>query len=373
MSFFRKLVVILAFFTFGHVFILAQEAPPRSYFVSASGNDESNNGRSESTAFKTIKRAIEVASQGAIKRIIVLGTLSQSTENGKYRDTVFDIAYEGKSELIICGKGNSTAKEKAILSASGTKKRVVKITGGGPIRFENIEISGANTDGYGAGVMGGGKQQITLGNGTIIKNNITSENGGGLLAQGNCTIEEGVEITQNTAKNGGGIYIPYSWNTLTIKGGTISKNSSVVDGGGIYFENAYNEFTIENGIVKDNIAGNNGGGLYLQDKCVIQNVSITNNSAKNMGGGIYMGRGGYGAASVEIGSFDIQNNKAQFGAGLYLAAGKCSLSSGSIKNNIAGFVGGGVYVATKSEFIPNESVITENKAGDGGENLFNQE
>ena len=58
---------------------------------------------------------------------------------------------------------------------------------------------------------------------------------------------------------------------------------------------------------------------------------------------------------------------------MYLFSGKCALSTGNIKKNKATFVGGGVYVDSAAEFINGEAVITENQAGDGGENIFERE
>src|SRR5574344_1526923 len=103
MKYFGKIFVFLVMVVICSPNIMAQD-DVKSYYVSAKGNDDANNGRSETSAFKTIKRAIEVASQGAIKRITIIGTLSQTSEGGSSQDTVFLIAYNGKTELTITGK-----------------------------------------------------------------------------------------------------------------------------------------------------------------------------------------------------------------------------------------------------------------------------
>lgn len=94
--------------------IFSQEAV-KSYYVSAQGNDETNNGRTEATAFRTLRKAIEVASKGIIKRITIIGTLNQASENSStmFTKAVFFIEYNEEDELFITGKENASGKEKA--------------------------------------------------------------------------------------------------------------------------------------------------------------------------------------------------------------------------------------------------------------------
>jgi predicted outer membrane repeat protein len=337
-------------------FAIAQEVP-RSYYVSAIGNDQSNNGRSEATPFKTLKRAIGVASGSIIKRITVIGTLNQTSEGDSSGDGVFVIDYEGREELTITGKENASQKEKAVLSAIGTKKRVVIKTKGGAIRFENIEISGANIDSNGAGVSSNGGR-LTLGSGTRIVNNIASKSGGGLLLypifySTESFIEDGAEISNNSAKEfGGGIYFIYL---------------------GPYYSRA--ELTITGGTITNNTAGDSGGGLYISNESVISNVTINGNRAKNKGGGIYIGET-HTNPEVVLTDCIVSNNKSEFGAGVYFRGKKFTLSSGTITANIADFVGGGIYIAKSSgasDFINSGADVSGNQAGDGGEDIFIQE
>ena len=263
--------------------IFSQEVP-KSYYVSAQGNDDTNNGRTEATAFKTLRKAVEVASKGIIKRITIIGTLNQASENNSTMSSyaVFLIDYNGKDELLITGKENASSKEKAILSANGTKVRVVNLNlsteNKSKIRFEHIEISGANTNHDGAGIYAF-SGYTTLGKGTVIKNNTTSGDGGGIYVRGHCSIEDGVVITQNSAAYGGGIYDKSS--QLTIDGGLITKNNAQFFGGGISSGNSSSSlFTINDCTISENMAGKNGGGLYTCGESIINNVVIVNNSAK---------------------------------------------------------------------------------------------
>lgn len=190
---------------------------------------------------------------------------------------------------------------------------------------------------------------------------------------GHCIIEDGVVITQNSAAKGGGIYD--CGDELTLKGGLITKNNAKFLGGGISAGNHNSSlFTINNCTISENAAGINGGGLYISGETVINNVTIVNNSAKENGGGIYRKEEyreyGEEYKGLIINSCDVKENKAEFGGGMYLFSGKCTLSTGNIKKNKAMFVGGGIYADSDSEFINGEAVIAENQAGDGGEDFF---
>jgi predicted outer membrane repeat protein len=378
--------MFIAFLLGTAIAVMAQEAP-LSYYIRANGNDQNNNGRSETTPFKTLRRAIEVASQGTIRRITIIGTLNQASEAGNSRDGVFVINYRGREELTITGKPDASQQQKAILSATGTNKRVVYLyVGDGGIRLENIEISGANIRGDGAGIsIDNGR--LTLGAGTKIVSNIASKNGGGLCISGGAKtfIEEGVEISQNAAERGAGICLDRSWNELTISGGNINNNKASGFGGGIYVDDASNTFKIETGNIANNVAENSGGGLYIAGyrESILMNVTVSENTAKNKGGGIYMGWGGNVVSSSENGAnvvMDnciVSNNKAEFGAGIYFHVGKFTLSSGSITGNSAEFVGGGIYVASIEKkpvnFIHSGGEVSGNQAGDDGDNIFIQQ
>lgn len=102
------------------------------------------------------------------------------------------------------------------------------------VTLENVEIS-ENEATYGGGVSLGNSGNSALNNivimksGTIIKNNIAKENGGGVVIENtstgnsnNFTMEGGLISGNQAVKNGGGIY---NSSTLNLKGGTIGKTS----------------------------------------------------------------------------------------------------------------------------------------------------
>jgi predicted outer membrane repeat protein len=378
--------VFFAFWVFFLVIPVFPQATDRSYYVHAGGDDINNNGMSEGAPFKTLKRAVEVASQGTIKKITVLGTLNESSEGrisnistSSGADAVFKIKTNSENEVTITGKPNAALQERAILSAADTQKSVVRIVGHSSIRFEHIEISGANTDNAGAGIyVETSSSKLTLGNDAIIRNNIstnTTSGGGGVYMDGGSIImEEGSEISRNSASRGGGICYGWKGGSVILKGGSIKNNKAESLGGGIYYQNVI--FTMQDGEIIDNIAGKDGGGIYGGDPraFIIQGGMICNNSAKNNGGGIYLDVVSLVDKVLEIHNGEISNNKSEFGAGVYLGnGGKLTLINGKIANNMAEFVGGGVYIAKEGVFSQSSGDVSGNTAGNGeGQDIYRQ-
>jgi hypothetical protein len=393
----------------------------RSYYVRSNGNDE-NNGRSEDSSFATLEKAFEMASKGVIKTITVIGILNR----------VSRVSNTGTSEVILMGKLNSTDSEMAILSGEGKHEDVLVITQGGPVRIENIQISGGQYSNNRGLVIR--EANVTLGIGAVISNN----NGGGVrLDRANLTLCENASICDNsgagygggggiriesgtlilldnasisnntTPDDGGGIFI--GWNDgdsyVIMKGDSrINANQAGGDGGGICIEradygNRASPYIImeDNAVISNNRTGRNGGGIYFRygtnfrnrirdynEPLLLKgNASIENNEAKN-GGGLYFTL--YSINPITLLGGQISGNKAEYGAGIYYKGEKFGgdrlaapygetfiLDGGNIFDNMADFVGGGIYFEKGSGLIQKKGNISDNIAGDGeGENIYKQ-
>ncbi|MBE6354906.1 hypothetical protein [Treponema sp.] len=343
-----------------------------------------------------------------------------SDEKALLLDAPIYVAGQTLSELIECtavgndtsGKGTKSApyatlkKTCALLTNSsadytifidGTLTGVQEISGAS-LQANSLKIQGTGTDATINGNKGGPALQLTdaINNITILKLNITNgktgSNGGGILIPDNSnddvitkvtlgdgTTDNGVAIYENTAANGGGIYIG-SGNELTITNGckiynnTAEQDPSIAipSGGGIYSKSTINMSGGE--IYGNKIDWNNsilayGGGLYINandDESVAFNFSggrIYGNKAR-YGGGIYNGAKLFMSGSAVVGNkdkkslvteTDIENgaNFAIIGGGIYntkyLYIGYTSESqknigfSGGIFFNYAQSMGGGVY------------------------------
>ena len=171
---------------------------------------------------------------------------------------------------------------------------------------------------------------LSLYNGEITDNMITSGDGAGVYVDAGSFSMYNGSISANTASagKGGGVYATNSTG-LTISGGSISGNVAK-SGGGIYYKSTLLKaikFTISGGSIIGNAATNgNGGGVYLTVSSTLTDLtmsggSITGNRTSINGGGVYMNASGKltvsGAAKItdNTGTDSSKNN-------VYLPSGK---------------------------------------------------
>ena len=208
-----------------------------------------------------------------------------------------------------------------------------------------------------------------------------------------------MSMMNNTAKNGGGIYIENADITMkfgnvglqkfdyTDSNGTTHQNvdgfniATAGNGGGIFVNGG--NFTMEGGTFSYNQAnksgstGGNGGGFYVTGGTVeVKGGTIANNTAQVDGGGFYVN---VSNASVEtkinssVATTTISNNTATTGSGggVYVSNGKITIDNATLSGNKAeSGNGGGICVnsssATNKIDIKNGTKINgTNKAKNG--------
>lgn len=256
-----------------------------------------------------------------------------------------------------------------------------------------------NTGDYGGGIhIGERNHTFNLYNGQI-SHNTSSNNGGGVYVSGmNCVFNiSGGQISYNNHQanygGGGGIYFSTSTtnangaNSLNISGGTINNNSAF-NGGGIYlYKRAACKIT--GGSITDNQATVYGGGIYSEKEggtaaqaFIIDGGNITKNSAQ-YGGGVYLGKySSYGSSSspydaLKMNGGEISENNARYsGGGLYVSElAQCYVLGGVIKNNKAASKGGGIFFNAPTDinstklYLSNCKIIN-NEAGENGGGLI---
>jgi hypothetical protein len=294
-----------------------------TYYVSASGNDD-NNGLSEAAAFKSLRYAVEQASDSEdIKTVTVIGTLDQASEGSDIEILFFlnngALFFSNEEPILITGIPNAPSGRRAVLSAAGTVKECVMTAG--PFRFEHIEISGSPQWGLTVST----NSSVTLGPGSLVRGN----QGGGVL----------------------------------------------VGGGETESENEFADFfrpgvlILDGGIVENNQRNDMGGGIAVLGAFTMKGGSVRNNTVKprpyteeiGLGGGIYVNS----KELVLIEGGDITGNTAEYGGALAINFGRVTMTGGSISGNTAASTGGGVLVYEGAAFTRQGGAVRDNKAHSG--------
>lgn len=190
------------------------------------------------------------------------------------------------------------------LNIQGPGANQLTISGNHASRVFHIQtdatLSGLTIANGSAADFGGGIAQdnlissvLTVTKCVITGNQATGSNslGGGLYLGANFFISD-CTVSQNSAANGGGIYVENNSNNIfpMIMLSTIDHNTASVGGGGTYIRNFVD--------ISDSTVANNtaplGGGLYIDQPpnaggLLIRACTVTGNSANpNSGGGIYV-------------------------------------------------------------------------------------
>lgn len=345
------LTVLLVIAAFGAAY--AQTTVQRSLYVSAQGDDNNNNGRSETTPYKTLMKAVEAANAGVIKTITILGTIY---------DTGIKIEQSGADEILITGKPDASEAEKAVISMG--------LEVGGKFRFTHIQLasitrtyrSATVTLGAGAVVTNGGRWGGVSGVATLIMTDdatITGCNNGGVSGCSDVNMSGNASITNNGGRGIDSYDVTMSGHAKVSgnKGTGVICNTLRMSGNAEISGNV-------------NTSGNgDGGGAFVKGNSTISgNARIGGNTAKN-GGGIYFDKRG---ATLTIEGGEISNNKAEYGAGVYIGNGTFTHKGGTVTGNTAEFVGGGVYVKSGATYTAGGGKVSINTAGDGGDDVFKQ-
>ena len=246
---------------------------------------------------------------------------------------------------------------------------------------------------FGHGDLGTMRAEIGGGSNNVQIYDNTAKWGGGVYLKGknglgtvdvtvksntNIYINDSLAATSDTNPGGGGVFIEKDCH-FTLQGGAVYENTGVY-GPGVYVKGG--EFTLSGGEVRTHTTTNNGGGIYLNEGTVnIQSGSVNNNHAKH-GGGIFML---YGTLNMSGGS--ITNNHADqstdssggairsetHDSGSITYACEINISGGSITGNTSIANGGAMWLGTLIGFTMSGGTVSNNTSGgDGGGMFFNR-
>jgi CSLREA domain-containing protein len=243
------------------------------------------------------------------------------------------------------------------------------ISNGGTLNIDSSDISSNTTLWGGAGIYNGGTLTVT--NSTIDGNSCTGTGnaacaGSGINSSSTATASvtvTGTTISNNSAFNGGGIYIVGS--VMTIDSSIISNNSATNGGGGIW-QGGYglsSQLIITNSSISSNtvLSGGNGfgGGLHVEpsSSVSISNSTFDGNIASSSGGGINT------FSPITVTDSTFINNQAGYGGGI--DSGAVLVVTGStFSGNSASFDGGGIKAGANKQIT--NSTFSGNTANQGG-------
>jgi hypothetical protein len=304
-------------------------------------------GMTEDRPFRTLAHAVEEASKlgSGIDHIFISGELNagNQTDGGDSNSVIAIDGTEGKTITVTGMGGGATFR-------GDTNKRVLSVTGGADLVFENITVTGGNVSVIDSGV------------GT------ESGNGGGIYIGGNSKVKfSGGSITGNTAtsptSSGGGVYVEGSTdgniNTLsefTLENASIIGNTalgtsttlaSLAGGGGVCVSGDA-LFWMASGTIANNTAGKktgntysggSGGGVLVRGTLFDTTYDKSyDNLGFLMSGGTISGNNSYG------------NSSPHGGGGVYVASGEFDMQGGSITSNYSKRQGGGIFVHSGAVF-----------------------
>jgi len=318
-----------------------------SYYVRSDGNDK-NTGTSEDNPFGTLAKALEAASKTSVKKITIIGKLVEnvSTEHLKpvnFLSRKIDDNTKIPEEILITGKPDASADEKAVLTSETTKTRALDILNAA-IRLENIEISGCQCAG------------------AVVA-----------VSMGVLTLAKGTKITNNKGDNGAGVFVAGSI-LIMRDDAEVSYNEGNYNAGLRFFMGSYGILR-DNALVANNKAVHNGGGIGVGDSTIIikDNATVSSNSAGDVGGGIVIFSPSEKSASqvsISNNAGVINNTAGEAGGGIFVNEG-CKLSlqdTARLTGNTASKAGGGVGTFKSATVTKGPNVIVaDNKAPQGAD------
>lgn len=215
---------------------------------------------------------------------------------------------------------------------------------GGTFTMNGGEISNNTVGNSGGGVyvLGG---TFTMNSGEISNNTVINNGGGVCVNNGTFTMSDGT-ISDNKAHNGGGVFVcdlvKSVCGTFTMSGGTISDNTATDSGGGVHID-YFGMFVIsQTAQISENGAKNGGGVCVMGGTFSLSGGTISENGAKDGGGVCVMKGGGVTMSSGRISKNEAETN----GGGVYVddLGSTFTMSGGTISENGANGNGDGVYV-----------------------------
>ena len=237
-----------------------------------------------------------------------------------------------------------TAKPITLTRQTGFTGFLFVITSGSSIALEHVALNGSkaavNSSAALINVNSGAK--LFLKDGSVLRDNKNSGNGGGVYSGGDITISGNAVISGNeSATTGGGVYL--AGGSLTLNNEAKINGNRADSGGGVYL--AGGSLTLNNAAKINGNRANGGGGVWVYGGTLTMNSgSVNENISNGDAGGIACGQNSSG---VFMNGGTISGNSAGNGTGVWIAFSKIfTMTGGQISNNTGGacvFVDSGIF------------------------------
>ncbi len=239
---------------------------------------------------------------------------------------------------------------------------------GGAIAAESssiIYLYGSSQVTYNTAYRGGGiatNGSLQMGNSSSVDHNAAGADGGGIWSSSTVGVYENAKIKDNTAdRDGGGIYA----DLIQLYDDVEIKNNDARIGGGLYGD----VYLKDHPVISGNHADVKGGGIYSTNMTTSGSATVSQNDSVS-GGGIFI------AGTSDIGgSIEISSNTASKGGGLYVEGASVTIEGALFEDNVVGNTsfpasqsrGGGIFFKGKngkqltiedSQFISNKSLTS---------------
>lgn len=202
-------------------------------------------------------------------------------------------------------------------------------------------VFAGNRGGYGGGGL---SCAATLVTNCVFRDNWTQDGwgygGGGVYIRKGSLMVDCTVVSNRAGANGGGVYFSWWDVPARVTRCRITGNTAGTDGGGVALASS-NAGTLDTCVVSNNLA-KNGGGVYAVAGCWVTNCIVKGNRATTEGGGIYLNGGGVAADCT------IVDNEAGVLIANNGGGGVKFQSGGTVKNSLIAWnrgygYGGGAY------------------------------
>ncbi|MBI0298599.1 hypothetical protein JBE04_30085 [Streptomyces sp. PRKS01-29] len=257
----------------------------------------------------------------------------------------------------------------SIIERSGTAVTLFRIfeVGGtsGKLTLNRVTVRGGHSASNGGGILVNSGRTLTLNAATVVKENESDQNGGGVFSAGHVFLNPGSRVDDNRAAiSGGGIH---SLGDATAQSANVSANRALtLDGGGV-FNGTGATLDLRTTTISGNHAFDDAGGVFNDGTVTAYGSVIAGNTSLDQGGGVdnnsgtftftsgrisdnstnFRGGGVHNSATLNLITTVLRANHVtvpaltSHGGGLYNAAGTATLTSSNVYSNTVAPPGNG--------------------------------